>query len=148
MSSFYVAGPEDSESERQLKYLDSDVILMCFSIYHDESLLNIQRKWIPEVLRFCPRGTAISLLVYVCQKFSLLVVLVVLVGNQTDWEMDAWGMGGLITEQECLAMAKEIGAYAYVQCMAKTNNGVQEVFQMQLRLFCYQRKGRNNVFCS
>ena len=34
--------------------LDTDVILMCFSIDSPDSLENIPEKWTPEVRHFCP----------------------------------------------------------------------------------------------
>ena len=60
-----------------------------------------------------------------------------LVGNKKDLELgkdttsyqavtNLW----LVKTKDCHAMAKKIGAFAYLECSAKQNDGVNEVFDM------------------
>lgn len=112
------AGQEDYDRLRPLSYPDSDVIVMCFGIDNPDSLENITEKWQPEVRHFCPR------------------VPVVLVGNKKDLRNDEF------TRRELSKMKKEpvryeqgrevsdsIHAVAYLECSAKTKEGVREVFE-------------------
>lgn len=41
-------GQEDYDRLRALYYLDTDVVLMCFSINSHSTLENIPAKWVPE----------------------------------------------------------------------------------------------------
>lgn len=116
------AGQEDYDRLRPLSYPDSDVIVMCFGIDNPDSLENITEKWQPEVRHFCPR------------------VPVVLVGNKKDLRNDEF------TRRELAKMKKEpvryeqgrevsdsIHAVAYLECSAKTKDGVREVFETATR---------------
>ncbi|KAI8890396.1 hypothetical protein K501DRAFT_281738 [Backusella circina FSU 941] len=116
------AGQEDFDRLRTLSYPDSDVVLIAFSIDTPESLENIDVKWIPEVRRFCPG------LPYL------------LVGCKTDLRDDNKTIEKLAKEgqepisyQQGAAIAREIGAYRYVECSAKTGKNVQDVFASAIR---------------
>ena len=97
---------------------------MCFSIDNSDSLENIPEKWMPEVRRFCP------------------TVPIVLVGNKKDLRFDQQmcQTQNLVRTEEGRAMAKKIGAFAYLECSAKNRDGVREVFDMATRA-ALQRKG-------
>ena len=58
MSLNFLAGSEKYKSLRKLTYSNTDVVLMCFSIDSPDSLENIEKRWMPEVEKFCPTGTA------------------------------------------------------------------------------------------
>lgn len=112
------AGQEDYDRLRPLSYPDTDVILMCFSIDSPDSLENIPEKWTPEVRHFCP------------------TVPIVLVGNKKDLRFDEATRRELgkskqepVKTEEGRAMADKIGAYDYLECSAKLNEGVREVFE-------------------
>ena len=91
---------------------------MCFSIDSPDSLENIPEKWTPEVRHFCP------------------TVPIVLVGNKKDLRFDEATRRELgkskqepVKTEEGRAMADKIGAYDYLECSAKLNEGVREVFE-------------------
>eukprot|EP00062_Callorhinchus_milii_P010082 gi/632954571/ref/XP_007893034.1/ PREDICTED: ras-like GTP-binding protein RHO [Callorhinchus milii] len=116
------AGQEDYDRLRPLSYPDTDVILVCFSVDAPDSLWNIPDKWMPEVQHFCPG------------------VPVVLVGNKRDLRNDERVRKELArTKQELLrwedgkSIADRIGAYDYLECSAKTKEGVWEVFETATR---------------
>ena len=55
-----------------------------------------------------------------------------LVGNKTDLrktDVFARSNQGFVKMEEVYAMAVKIGAHTYVECSAKQNDGVKEVFQ-------------------
>ncbi|XP_065066546.1 ras-like GTP-binding protein RHO [Rhopilema esculentum] len=116
------AGQEDYDRLRPLSYPDTDVILMCFSIDAPDSLDNIPEKWTPEVKHFCPN------------------VPIILVGNKKDIRNDEAIKRELtrmkqepVKPEQGKVMADNIGAFAYLECSAKTKEGVREVFEMATR---------------
>ena len=130
------AGQEDYDRLRPLSYPDTDVILMCFSIDSPDSLENIPEKWTPEVRHFCP------------------IVPIVLVGNKKDLKFDETTRRELqkskqepVKTEDGRAMAEKIGAYAYLECSAKMNDGVREVFETATRA-ALQTKKKKHGLCS
>jgi len=116
------AGQEDYDRLRPLSYPDTDVILMCFSIDSPDSLENIPEKWTPEVRHFCPN------------------VPIILVGNKKDLRNDENTKRELqkmnqapLKADEGKRMADTINAVAYLECSAKTKEGVREVFEQATR---------------
>lgn len=95
---------------------------MCFSIDSPDSLENIPEKWTPEVKHFCPN------------------VPIILVGNKKDLRNDPNTIRELqkmkqepVKNDEGRAMADKIGAMAYLECSAKTKEGVRAVFETATR---------------
>ncbi|KAF1599752.1 UNVERIFIED_CONTAM: Rho-related GTP-binding protein RhoA-B, partial [Eudyptes robustus] len=123
------AGQEDYDRLRPLSYPDTDVILMCFSIDSPDSLENIPEKWTQEVRHFCPE------------------VPIILVGNKKDIRQDEEAVKemkkinqGPISVEDGQKMAQQIGAYAYLECSAKTKDGVKEVFETATRAALMTKK--------
>ena len=69
--------------------------------------------------------------------YSSVVVPIVLVGNKKDLDTDTDVTLNvqLIFTNDCEAVARTIGAFAYLECSAKLNRGVKEVFEMAFRAF-------------
>ncbi|VDP78253.1 unnamed protein product [Echinostoma caproni] len=115
-----------------LSYPDTDVILMCFSIDSTDSRDNILEKWYSEVKHFCPN------------------VPIILVGNKKDLRNDERARHELakmrqemVKPEEGRLMAERINAYAYLECSAKTKEGVREVFETATRAaLSTKRKGK------
>lgn len=116
------AGQEDYDRLRPLSYPDSNVILICFSIDSPDSLDNVLEKWISEVLHFC-QG-----------------VPVILVGCKVDLRNDPVTIKNLQADQqspvssaEGQEVANKISAKHYLECSARTGQGVREVFETATR---------------
>ncbi|EAU36189.1 protein rho1 [Aspergillus terreus NIH2624] len=116
------AGQEDYDRLRPLSYPDSHVILICFAIDSPDSLDNVQEKWISEVLHFC-QGLPIIL---VGCKVDLR-------NNRQVIEELAKTSQSPVSEEQGKDVAKKIGAYKYLECSARTNDGVREVFESATR---------------
>ncbi|MFH4976106.1 hypothetical protein AB6A40_002815 [Gnathostoma spinigerum] len=116
------AGQEDYDHLRLLSYSKTDVILMCFSIDSPYSLADIPEKWSPEVHQYCPN------------------VPIILVGNKKDLRDDLGNPTSFIdikrefvTVEQAQTVAIGIGARAYLECSAKTREGVHKVFEKAAR---------------
>jgi len=130
------AGQEDYDRLRPLSYPDTDVILMCFSMDSPDSLENIPEKWTPEVKHFCPN------------------VPIILVGNKRDLRNDDVTKRELAKlKQEPVrfddgkAMADKINAYDYLECSAKTKDGVREVFETATRAALQTKNKKKRKCC-
>ena len=130
------AGQDDYDRLRPLSYPDTDVLVLCFSIDSQDSLLNIREKWVPEVKHFCHS------------------VPIILVGNKKDLRNDKETIKELmkiksepVSMQEGLAVAEKIGATAYLECSARNNEGVREVFEAAAKAALITRKKRRRFRC-
>ncbi|KAJ3220916.1 GTP-binding protein Rho1 [Chytriomyces hyalinus] len=116
------AGQEDYDRLRPLSYTDTHVTMICFAIDSPTSLANIAEKWIAEVLHYCPG------------------IPIILVGCKKDLRDDpnvarALAKSGErpVSFQEGQDMARRIGAYSYLECSARTREGVRQVFDTATR---------------
>ncbi|XP_036853063.1 ras-related C3 botulinum toxin substrate 3 isoform X2 [Manis javanica] len=104
------AGQEDYDRLRPLSYPQTDVFLVCFSL------------WYPEVRHHCPHTP------------------ILLVGTKLDLRDDKDTIERLrdkklapITYPQGLAMAREIGSVKYLECSALTQRGLKTVFDEAIR---------------
>ena len=88
-------------------------VLICFSVVEKKSLAAVENKWLPEIWDNCK-----------CQF--------VLVGCKTDLRSEK-DDSTIVTEEEGMKLARKLGAFGYVECSAKDNKGVTEVFQLALK---------------
>lgn len=111
------AGQEDYDRLRPLSYPQTDVFLACFSVISPISFDHILHKWYPEIAHHCPG------------------VPIILVGNKIDLREDPTVLSQLheqriapINKPQGLEMAKRIRAVKYIECSAKTQKGLKDVF--------------------
>ncbi|EIW68214.1 GTP-binding protein rhoA [Tremella mesenterica] len=133
------AGQEDYDRLRPLSYPDSHVILICFAVDSPDSLENVQEKWISEVLHFCQ---GLPVILVACKKDL----------RRDPKTLDTLSRMGQqpISTEEGRAIAQKIGAQSYVECSAKTGEGVREVFQTATRYALMSKKsgrGRGQKKC-
>uniref|UniRef100_A0A2K6L4S9 Rac family small GTPase 1 n=2 Tax=Rhinopithecus TaxID=542827 RepID=A0A2K6L4S9_RHIBE len=83
------------------------VFLICFSFVSPASFENVRAKWYPEVRHHCPNTPIILKL-----KEKKLTP---------------------VTYPQGLAMAKEIGAAKYLECLVLTQRGLKTVFDKAIR---------------
>ena len=128
MALFDTAGQEDFDRLRPLSYPDTSVVLICFSVDSPASATSVMDKWIPEVRHFCEQ----------CP--------VILVACKKDLRTDPLTISKLKQEGEHTVttdvgkqIAAKIKADAYMECSAKTREGVQELFVHAARLSLKKR---------
>lgn len=106
---FDTAGQEDYDRLRPLSYANSNVFVVCFSIGSRTSFENVRDKWAPELRKHAPQTP------------------ILLVGTQSD-RRSAGNQSNLISESDALSLAKSIKASGYIECSAKSRDGVKAVF--------------------
>uniref|UniRef100_A0A3Q2QPX1 Rho family GTPase 2 n=1 Tax=Fundulus heteroclitus TaxID=8078 RepID=A0A3Q2QPX1_FUNHE len=108
------------DNVRPLAYPDSDAVLICFDISRPETLDSVIKKWQGETQEFCPNAK------------------VVLVGCKLDMRTDVNTLRELskqrlipVTHEQGSAIARQMGAVAYVECTSKVSeNSVRDVFHI------------------
>ena len=127
---------EDYYRLRPLSYPDTDVVLMCYSIDNPDSLENIEQKWVPEIRYYCP------------------TVPIILVGNKKDLQNNQETIRDLavqkmspVTNENGNLVASCIGAHDFLECSAKTKEGVKEVFASATRAALKFRKPPRKKKC-
>jgi len=111
------AGQEDYDRLRPLSYPSTDVFLICFSLTSKTSLQNVRNRWVPELQVYSP-GTPI-----------------ILVGTKLDLKEEGKGP----SSEEGERLSKEIGAVAYMECSAKSQKGLKQVFDEAIKFVLKNR---------
>ncbi|NXS92908.1 RHOF protein, partial [Jacana jacana] len=104
------AGQEDYDRLRPLSYSGTNVVLICFDVTCPNSYDNVLTKWYPEVNHFC-KG-----------------VPVLLVGCKTDLRKLQEGHLKPISYQQAMAMARQVHAVSYLECSARYQENVGDIF--------------------
>ncbi|ANB13207.1 Rho family GTPase RHO3 [Sugiyamaella lignohabitans] len=123
LSLWDTAGQEEFDRLRSLSYSDTHTIMLCFSVDSRDSLENAQTKWVSEIVDHC-EGVKLVLVALKCD----------LRNTEESAEANGGAAGGddprkrMITYDEGLAVAKQVGALRYLECSAKRNRGVNEAF--------------------
>eukprot|EP01084_Bolivina_argentea_P268235 455537_1 len=118
------AGQEDYDRLRPLSYPGTDAFLVCFSTIAPSSFGNVKEKWIPEIVHNCPTAP------------------IVIVGTKTDLRDDSQFVNHSISTAQGNALCKEVGAAAYCECSALTQEGLKEVFDTAIRAVLNPKKKR------
>ena len=104
------AGQEEYDRLRSLSYIDCDVILICYSVNNRDSYENVRVTWVPEINHFCAGKP------------------VLLVATKSDLRNSDETDETLVQISEGDNLARELRLNGFVECSAKTNVGVQDVF--------------------
>ncbi|XP_076132110.1 rho family GTPase 1a isoform X1 [Alosa pseudoharengus] len=120
LSLWDTSGSPYYDNVRPLCYSDSDAVLLCFDISRPDTVDSALKKWKTEILDFCPNTR------------------ILLVGCKTDLRTDVCTLMELsnqrqtpISHEQGSAMAKQLGAEAYLECSAFTSEkSVHSVFRM------------------
>eukprot|EP00033_Pygsuia_biforma_P004007 GCRY01004389.1.p1 GENE.GCRY01004389.1~~GCRY01004389.1.p1 ORF type:complete len:199 (+),score=60.79 GCRY01004389.1:97-693(+) len=128
------AGQEDYDRLRPLSYPGTDVFVLCFSVVHPSSFINVTAKWVPELHHHSPNTP------------------IVLAGLKADLRTDDCTLEYLrkkgqypVTHDQGVRAAKDVGAECYVECSAKHLQGVKEVFDEAIKAAVFPRQRKDKV---
>ncbi|CAO3597057.1 unnamed protein product [Absidia cylindrospora] len=120
LSLFDTAGQEEFDRLRSLSYADTHVVMMCYAVDSLDSLENIPNRWMEEVSEHCPYAK------------------IILVALKCDLRDDEQRLKKMKTRpvmyEEGLTVARNINAVRYLECSAKHNRGIREVFDQAGRV--------------
>ncbi|XP_005991483.1 rho-related GTP-binding protein Rho6 [Latimeria chalumnae] len=119
LSLWDTSGSPYYDNVRPLCYSDSDAVLLCFDISRPETLDSAAKKWKTEILDYCPstRMLLIGCKTDLRTDFSTLMEL----SNQKQTP---------ISHEQGSAVAKQLGAEAYLECSAFTSEkSVHSIFR-------------------
>ncbi|KAH3756018.1 Rho GTPase [Pelomyxa schiedti] len=109
------SGSEEYDSLRPLSYPGTDVFLICFSLTEPSSFARVTSKWLPEI-----------------GNFVTPLPPIVLVGTKSDMRSKP---GKTLPREQGENLAREIGAYKYVECSALTQDNLATVFETAARAY-------------
>lgn len=133
LSLWDTAGQEEYDRLRPLAYPQTDVFLVCFSMICPTSYQNVRAKWIPEIQHHRPDAAWI------------------LVGTKADAKDDPETKSVLqdvglepLSAEDGEILAKEYGAYKFVECSSLTQRGLKEVFRTAMGAAVQERAQRKD----
>ncbi|CCA66705.1 related to GTP-binding protein of the rho family [Serendipita indica DSM 11827] len=97
--------------------------MLCFSVDNPTSLENVESKWIDDIIQYC-RGVKLVLVACKCDLREDPATLEKLASQGKN----------VVVYEEGLAVARRINASRYLECSAKHNRGVTEVFTEAARV--------------
>jgi len=131
------AGQEEYDRLRPLSYANANVFLICFSVVNPTSYENVQSKWYPEVIHFCPDVPQIL----VGTKIDLRK------DSETVKKLEASGQNTISTEQGEI-LAKKIKAIKYLECSAKTGENLKTVFDEAVKSVLFSKNVKTGGGCA
>ncbi|CAF2794623.1 unnamed protein product [Rotaria sp. Silwood2] len=117
------AGLEDYSLCRQLSYPNAHVVIICFNVISPISARNVIDIWTPEIRHFCGQCP----IVLVACKKDLRTDSQIIAKLKQEGEKP-------VTNETGKRLATEIKADVYMECSAKTREGVQDLFIQAVRL--------------
>ncbi|TPX32688.1 hypothetical protein SmJEL517_g04224 [Synchytrium microbalum] len=125
------AGQEDYDRLRTLSYPGSNIVLICFSVDEPVSLSSIPTKWVPEVRHYCP-GLPYVLVACKTDLRNNTETITRLKGRglspiTADQARTCWGV------DNGYDVARKVGAAGYLECSARLNVGVDQVFEQSVK---------------
>ncbi|KAH8106720.1 putative GTPase Rho1 [Cristinia sonorae] len=115
--------PYDDRVRQRCSYRAAHVVIVCFAIDDPGSLKSVEDTWIGEVNHYAP---GIPVILLGCKKDTRPITSR---NDATIIDDD-----GTVTYEQGLAVSNKINAAQYMECSAKTGEGVQEVFQCAARV--------------
>ncbi|XP_062870786.1 rho-related GTP-binding protein RhoF [Trichomycterus rosablanca] len=123
------AGQDDYDRLRPLSYQEANLVIVCYDVTNPTSYDNVLIKWYPEVHHFCPG------------------VPILLIGCKTDLRKDKERTRKLrtlnqepITYRQGEETRKEMNAALYLECSAKYQENVQDIFKEATKLALEHRR--------
>jgi len=115
------AGQEDYDRLRPLAYPMTDIFIIVYSVNSPVSLKNVWQKWAPEIKDHSEDAN------------------IILVGNKCDLREKNKPGKKIVSKSEGKEVAGKIGAVAYHECSALTQEGLKELFDDAVRIVLKKR---------
>jgi small GTP-binding protein len=117
------SGQDDYDRLRPLSYNGADIFILCFAVNNVNSYNNIKSKWFEEKKHHAPDTPF------------------VLVGTKSDLRSSSGAQ--VVTKSMGDQMCKELGGMMYMECSARTQQGLKQVFDEVIQIVLYNRNGKH-----
>jgi len=126
------AGQEEYDRLRPLSYANANVFLLCFSVISPVSFENVSAKWYPELKHFCPET-----------PFILVGTKLDMRNNPSETQKLKEQGQSVISTESGENLGRKLGALRYMECSAKTQANLKEVFDEAVRSFLRPSKKKS-----
>ena len=123
LSIWDTAGQEEYSRLRALSYPDTNIFFLCFDVTKKHSFTNVRDRWYTEIMHHCPDAKLL------------------LIGTKSDLRDSR-----SVTEPAAKVMASFLNT-KYCECSAKTQQGLQAVFETGLQMIMEQTPKEENNTC-
>ena len=143
-TSFSSKGAAGSATSGALSSFDVGVFVVCFAWNNPQSFTNVELKWYRELKKLASELSGSSRGNSGGRPFSVILVATKSdLRREADEKQGAF-VKGFISRSQASDLQRSIKADAFVECSAKTGEGVREVFQAAM-LVWYQQNGLGPV---
>jgi len=147
LSIYDTAGQERYDMLRPLSYDLADVFLICFAVNSETSLVNVSKKWAPELKHYAP-DVPFLLIGTKCDMRNEVKDMVSAPSAEQKSEME-YEAEGIVTPTEAdqkpepedvvsassaKQIAEKVGAAAYFECSAYKQESLQQIFDQAIRI--------------
>lgn len=122
-------GQEDYDKLRPLSYPHTNIFLLFFSIASKVSFKNIKERWISEIRHFAPNTP------------------IILIGTMSDLRFENTNFQ-LVSKEEGVHLAREIGAISYKECSAISHEGLKEIFDEAIKTALEKSYTKDSQCCT
>ncbi len=132
------SGQEEYDRLRPLTYANANVFIVLFSVVNPVSYESVSTKWIPDLIHFCPD---VPTILVGCQIEKC--------GSEEVLEKSKKQAQQPITFEQGVKLAKRIKALKYMECSARTGEGLKQVFDEAVKAslgLAYERPSIINSF--
>eukprot|EP01105_Mastigella_eilhardi_P007696 TRINITY_DN1931_c0_g2_i1.p1 TRINITY_DN1931_c0_g2~~TRINITY_DN1931_c0_g2_i1.p1 ORF type:complete len:192 (-),score=54.66 TRINITY_DN1931_c0_g2_i1:63-638(-) len=126
------AGQEEYDRLRPLSYPGTDCFLLCFSVVSPTSFTNAKNKWWPEIMHHCPNCKFIIVGTKMDLRDDPATVLELKNNNQQP-----------VTFEQGQQLAREIQAHKYMECSARNQTGLKQIFEEAIKCVLQTAKKRS-----
>ncbi|KAL8622974.1 hypothetical protein ACOMHN_027095 [Nucella lapillus] len=143
ISLFDTAGQSDYESVRAYTYQESEVLVLCFSVCDRESFCSVVNSWLPEIRRHTKRRRPLLL---VGTQIDLRTASTSSSNSSSSPSSFSSTSQDQVSSDEGRQLAKLIGADCYIECSARSQEGLQQVFEHVVFSALKYRKKKSKIF--
>ena len=106
----------------RLIFADTDIFLICFSVAEPASFKNVEESWLPLIKNHCPNT-----------PFILVGTKVDLRDDKATLDELAKKQEEMVSKEEGKRMAESLKAAKYLECSAKAQEGMKNLFDEAIR---------------
>ncbi|XP_002164975.1 rho-related BTB domain-containing protein 1 [Hydra vulgaris] len=148
----------DHEKDRKYAYENAHVVVVCFSIGMQSSLINVNAKWVPEIKKYCPRAAIVLVGTQLDRRYTnpemyknalQVTTLTNILNTGGRFKLHSgFSMSDIIYAETARQISKEIKAACYIEVSVVSKHGVNAVFENSIRAALILRRNSKLILKS